>query len=87
LKLSDIFAYIMKAVVAAPAAIQMVEAIHGEAVDGATKTKLAADSLAVATGVFSQIDPADTESANAISSTFQTIISTFGALKPAPTTK
>lgn len=80
-KLAVILGYLMKAVQAAPDAIKLVEAIHGESKDGATKTRLASDAALAATGVFDEIDPSDTATANAVNSSVQSIVAALAAAK------
>lgn len=68
---------------AAPAVIQDVELVHGEAKTHTEKTQIAAEQLLVATNAIEMIDPKDAEAVEGLSQLGQAIIGAFNAQPPA----
>jgi len=73
----------LKAAEAAPAAIQMVEAIHGAAKSGADKTTLAAQALTGASSIAEFIDPNDQAAIAGVNQLAQSIVTALKTPPPA----
>jgi len=68
---------------AAPTAIALVERIHGDSKDGASKLQLASESLLAASGVAAEVDPNDAETISAVNDAGQRIVAALTPVIPA----